>query len=158
MESYEKAMQAMEALFARDCQFALATAKQNTPSVRYVDTYWDRDCFYIVTYGKSRKALEIAENTNVSLCNSRLSTFTGKAYNIGHPLKPENREIRQKLTEVFKAWYFRHNNEADEAMCYLRIVPESGFFHRDETGFQIDFLQRTATEFPFAFETILTEE
>ncbi len=157
MDSFDKAMQVMRTQLGKDCQFALATAKDNAPSLRYVDTYWDGESFWIVTYGKSRKAQEIALNPNVSLCNARLYNFTGKAYNAGHPLAPENLVIREKLIEVFKPWYFLHNNEADEAMCYVRFQPETGFIYADGTGYQIDFAQKTAKEFPFTFEISLTE-
>jgi hypothetical protein len=157
MESFDKAMQVMQVLLGKDCQFALATAKDNIPSLRYVDTYWDGVCFWIVTYGKSRKAQEIARNPNATLCNIKLFSFAGKAYHAGHPLAPANLAIREKLIEEFKPWYFLHNNEADEAMCYVRLQPETGFIYADGTGYQIDFTQKTAKEFPFTFEISLPE-
>jgi hypothetical protein len=43
-------------------------------------------------------------------------------------------------------------------MCYLRIEPETGFFHLNGTGYQMDFKSKTARTFPFAFDTVLTEE
>jgi hypothetical protein len=43
-------------------------------------------------------------------------------------------------------------------MCYVRIEPVSGFFHKDGRGFRVDFTNRTAEEFPFDFEIALTEE
>ena len=68
MSNWEDSLQVMEELFAKDCQFALATVKDNVPSVRVVDTFYDDGAFYIVTYSKSQKAQEIASNENVSLC------------------------------------------------------------------------------------------
>jgi len=158
MRAYEKALRTMETLLARDCQFALATTDGHAPSLRYVDTFFAGGSFYVVTYAKSRKVREIEQNPNVALCDRNLFSFAGKAYNIGHPLKRENLAIREKLTEAFKLWYFRHNNEADEAMCYLRVDPETGFFHHDGTGYRMDFTRRTAETFPFTFDTTLTEE
>ncbi len=156
MDAYEKAIQTMETLLAKDCQFALATAENDVPSIRYVDTFFDDGCFYIVTYAKSRKVKEIERNPNVALCDRRLFAFSGKAANIGHPLKPENRAIREKLTQAFKDWYFRHNDEADEAMCYLRVTPENGFLHDAGTGYKVDFSAKSAEAFPFSFDTTLT--
>ncbi len=158
MNDYEKGLGVMAALFGRDYQFALATTRDDVPSLRFVDTYCDGGSFYVVTHRKSRKAMEIALNPSVALCSRRMYAFSGKAYDIGHPLKPENQAIRIKLIEAFKPWYFRHNDEADEGMHYLRIDPETGFFHLNGTGYQMDFRNQTARTFPFAFDTVLTEE
>jgi general stress protein 26 len=158
MTDYENSIRVMIDLFGRDYQFALSTDKNNIPSSRYVDTYFDGESFYVVTYGLSKKAAEIADNPNVSLCCSRMHAFSGKAYNIGHPLIPENAGIRSALTKAFEPWYFKHNNEADENMCYIRIDPTAGFFHKDGTGYKIDFTEKTVKTFPFTFDTVLTEE
>ena len=39
----------------------------------------------------------------------------------------ENAQIRSELIKIFEPWYFKHNNEADENMCYIRIDPTAGF-------------------------------
>ena len=158
MEAYQEALMGMDDLFAQDYQFALATAGAGGPSVRYVDTLWAHGCFYIVTHRDSRKVKETALEPRVSLCARKMHAFSGLAENMGHPLKPENSVIRQRLTEVFSAWYYRHNNENDPGMCYLRIRPESGFFHRDGVGYKVDFTQQTAENFPFTFDTTLTQD
>lgn len=153
MNAYEKAMAAMEELFARDCQFALATAKDNVPSVRVVDTYYDGESFYIVTYGESRKVKEMEANPSVSLCDG-LYRFNGMAHNIGHPLEPQHTAIRTKLIDAFSPWYFKHNDENDPHMRYVRIDLSDGFFHKDGMGYKVDFLTKEAEAFPFKFEPI----
>ncbi len=158
MEAYLEALTVMDDLFGRDYQFAMAATGASGPSVRYVDTLWADGCFYIATHQASRKVKETALEPRVSLCARKMYTFSGRAENIGHPLKPENSAIRQLLTEAFSAWYFRHNNENDPGMCYLRIRPESGFFHRDGVGYRVDFTRQTAEIFPFAFDTALTQD
>ncbi len=153
MSNWEDSLQVIEELFAKDCQFALATVKDNVPSVRVVDTFYDDGAFYIVTYSKSQKAQEIASNENVSLC-CELYRFSGTARNIGHPLNPGNSELREKLIRVFEPWYFKHNNEQDENMCYIRVELGQGFFYKDGTGYDVDFANRTAKAFPFAFDNM----
>lgn len=148
----------MTVLFAKDSQFALATAVENIPSVRYVDTFYDEGCFYIVTSAVSRKVHEISENPRVSPCSRRMHAFSGTAKNIGHPLRTENREIREKLIHAFGPWYFKHNDENNENLCLVRIKLEFGFFQNDGTGYKVDFVQKTASEFPFSFDTVLTED
>ena len=146
----------MDELFAKDYQFALATSNNNIPSIRFVDTFYDNKCFYIVTYAKSKKVKEIEINPNVSLCNKSY-IFSGIAYNIGHPLKSHNSQIREKLINAFESWYFKHNNENDENMCYVKIVLTSGFFYKDGMGFKLDFKSQKADEFPFEFDIVLIE-
>lgn len=64
-------------------------------------------------------------------------------------MKKENATIREKLIEVFKTWYFEHNNEQHENMCYVKVELSNGFFHRDGIGYKVDFTRKTAEEIPF---------
>ncbi|WP_160689199.1 pyridoxamine 5'-phosphate oxidase family protein [Clostridium sp. C2-6-12] len=156
MNTYEKSLNVLKELFARDYQFALATSKDNVPSVRFIDTFYDDGAFYIVSYAKSQKVQEIEENSEISLCN-KLYRFSGKAYNIGHPLLEENQGIREKLIKVFEPWYFAHNNESDENMCFVKIELKQGFFYKDGTGYKVDFENKTAEEFSFAFDIVMID-
>lgn len=158
MTDFEKALCVMKDLFGRDYQFVLSTSKNNVPSSRFVDTYFDGGSFYVVTHKLSQKAAEIALNPNVAMCGRKMHTFSGKAFIIGHPLAPENAAIRSELTKAFEPWYFRHNDESDANMCYIRIDPTTGFFHKGGTGYRIKFSERSADIFPFAFDTLLTED
>ena len=49
MSDFEIAIKVMREQFGRDYQFALSTCRDNIPSSRFVDTYFDGDSFYIVT-------------------------------------------------------------------------------------------------------------
>lgn len=148
MDIYENALRVMIDLFSEDRRFAMATAEENKPSVRMVDTFYDSGSFYVVTYAQSQKVRELTENPRVSLCCD-LYRFDGNAINIGHPLKAGNEEIRDRLIKVFAPWYFAHNNENDDHMCYIRIELETGFLYKDGTGFRVNFLTKEAEEFPF---------
>ena len=148
MTAFEKSLEVLNELFGRDYTFVMATVKNNVPVQRVVDTFYYDGEFWIVTYALSNKVKEISVNPEVSLCNT-FHTFTGKAYNEGHPLKSENSEIRSKLIKVFEPWYFAHNNENDENMCYVRVKLESGFFHKGGIGYKVNFSEKTAEEFPF---------
>ncbi|SDG36523.1 Pyridoxamine 5'-phosphate oxidase [Fontibacillus panacisegetis] len=156
MEIFDKSMKVMNELFARDYQFALATSNNNIPSVRFVDTYYDKSSFYIVTYANSKKVKEIEINKSVSLCN-KLYNFSGIAYNMGHPLKPHNSEIREKLINAFESWYFKHNNENDENMCFVKVELTHGFFYKDSMGYKVNFIAQEASEFPFEFDIFVIE-
>lgn len=157
MIPYEKSLEVLEELFARDFWFVLATAQEGKPSQRVVDAYYHKGAFWIVTYGKSRKMAEIGQNPNVSLCHE-FHIFQGRAYHAGHPLKAENREIREELVRVFAPWYFAHNDERDENMCYVRVEPQTGFFHKDGTGYQVDFAAKTAHTIPFSPQVVAPQQ
>jgi len=150
---YEKALDTMNDLFAKDYQFAMATVKDNVPSVRFVDTFFENGFFYVVTYSNSQKVRELEENSKVSLCNE-FYRFSGNAYNIGHPLLVENSELREKLIKVFEPWYFAHNNENDKEMCYVKIELEKGFFYKDGKGYKVNFKLKEAEEFPFQLDPV----
>ncbi len=159
MDNFAAAMEVMTRKFSRDCQFAFATFGGSAPSVRFVDAYFDGKSFFVVTYSLSQKVKDIEKCHNVSLCTQNAYSFSGTAYNIGHPLAPDNAKIREKLTSVFSGWYFKHNDESDKNMCYLRIDPIAGFFHDKGTGYKVNFLERTAKIFPFDFDIVkLTED
>ena len=154
MSAYDDAMKVMSELFSKDCIFALATVSGGKPCVRMIDTYYEDGAFYVVTHALSAKAKELAANEHAALC-SQGYRFDGVARSIGHPLDPQNAALRDKLTCAFAPWYFKHNNEQDEAMCYLRIELRHGFFYKDGTGYSVDFLNRTAEAFPFTFDVAL---
>ena len=153
MNAYEEGLGVLDTLFARDYQFALATSNNNIPSVRFIDTFYNNRAFYIVTYRKSDKVKDIEQNPVVSLSKD-LYRFTGIARNIGHPLLPENLKIREKLIKVFEPWYFAHNNENDENMCYIRVDLNQGLFYKDGTGYKVNFENKTAEKFPFIFDIV----
>lgn len=151
MDTYKKALEVMEELFAKDMQFAMATVTANKPSIRIVDTYYDSGSFFVVTYAQTQKVLELTENPMVALCSERYR-FEGNAINLGHPLKSENQEIREKLIKVFEPWYFAHNNEEDDQMCYVKIELGAGFFYKEGRGYKVNFKTSEAEDFPFDFD------
>lgn len=148
MNVYEKSIEVLTELFNRDFTFSLATVKGDMPAVRVVDTYYDNGAFWVVTYANSNKVNEIIANPRVALCNN-LYSFKGKAFNVGHPLDKKNQEIREKLIEAFKPWYFAHNNENDENMCFVKVELEYGFFYKNGKGYKVEFIDKNAEEFPF---------
>ena len=72
------------------------------PVVRCVDAYYEDCTFYVVTYGKSNKMLQIEQNTEVSIAlSSEMFTAIGTGENLGWVLDPKNAEIRTKLRTAF---------------------------------------------------------
>ena len=90
----KEAEQIMEERFGGDNEMALATCRDNVPSVRTVNaTYWE-GCFYVITYGLSRKMEEIRDNPTVALsgewftCHARQRAWGGLARRKTSPWPP----------------------------------------------------------------------
>lgn len=148
MDTYNKALEILGEIFGEDRFLTLATARDNTPSIRMVDAFYHEGAFYVVTYATSGKVKEIEANPNAALC-SKHCKFTCKGTNLGHPLSPENAAIRAIFLKKFEPWYFAVNNEDDPNTCYLKLEVTGGFVHKDGTGYVIHPAERKAETFEF---------
>ena len=99
----QEAEEIMRDRFGGDNEMALATCRNNVPSVRTVNaTYWEGS-FYILTYGLSRKMEEIRDNPIVAL-SGEWFTCHGTAKSLGTLGREANREIAAKLWAAFSSW------------------------------------------------------
>lgn len=156
MSKYEEGMKILNDRFGngKDNVISLATiAMENganqkvKPAVRDVDAYYEDGVFYVVTYAKSNKMLQIEENSNVSISVPFADFFaSATAKNLGWVMEEENKELRAKLKEVFKDWYDFANNEEDKNCCYLAIYLNAGTLriNHGEAFYHFNFLQKTA--------------
>lgn len=155
MTEFETALRVMDDLFTQDRIFAFATVdSENKPSVRLVDVFYDGDVFFVVTHNSTGKVKDIRTNPYISMVRDA-HRFSGIAHNIGHPLEDQNKEIREKLIEVFEPWYFRHHDEKDEDTTILRIDIKTGFFYQDDIGYEVDFEKKEVESYPFVYDVIV---
>ena len=86
--------------FGNDSIIALATTAGETPYVRNVNAFYDDGAFYVLTYGLSNKMKQLEINPIVALA---VDWFTAhrKGVNLGYFGKEENKEIANKMREVF---------------------------------------------------------
>ena len=157
MNNYEKAMAKLEEKFGdyKDNVLGLATvaldvndAGKPRPVVRDVDAYYEDGAFYVVTYAKSNKMLQIAQNNEVSIAvNFGWFTARGVGENLGWVMKPENATLRTKLRKAFEKWYDMANDETDENCCFLKIELRDGALNINhaETMINYDFANKSAT-------------
>lgn len=107
------------------------------PNVREVDAYYENGVFYITTWGKSNKMLQIANNKNVGFAVSMEGiSGSGIGQNLGWVLDPKNAQLRTKLRKVFSKWYDHANNEKDENCIILAIEITRVNIFRDEGAIQ----------------------
>ena len=111
----------MRERFGKDSVIALSTEEKGIPYVRYVNAYYEDECFYIITYARSNKMRQISNNPVVGVAGEWF-TAHGKGINLGYFGKPENKQIAEKLTDVFAEWINNgHNDFTDENTVILCV-------------------------------------
>ena len=155
MNMYEEGLKLMEEKFGngKDNTISLATIAlelsadgKSCPNVRVVDAYYEDGAFYAVTYAKSNKMQQIAQNSEVSIAAwPEMSTACGVGKNLGWVLEPRNAEIRSKLREAFSDWYDMANNEKDENCVFLEIRLTKGILNINhwEKLYHMDFINKS---------------
>ena len=125
--------------FGGDSLISLATAADNVPYVRTVNTFYEDGAFYVLTYGLSNKMRQIAENPTVAVSGDWF-TAQGNGENLGFFGQPENANIANKMRAVFSEWIDNgHNDFSDENTCILRVRLTEGVLFSHGTRYDIDF-------------------
>ena len=118
------------------------------PYVRDIDAFYEDGVFYTVTYAKSKKIRQIAQNPEVAF-SACFEWFSGNGIgeNLGWVLDPKNADIRAKLRTVFAKWYDHANNENDEN-CYIlaiRITKATVIKDHHAVIYNMDFINKIET-------------
>ena len=112
--------------FGKDTVIALATMDNGTPSVRFVNAYYEDGAFYVITYALSNKMKHIENNPAVAIAGDWF-TAHGKGVNLGYFGKKENSLIAEKLKKAFAQWIDNgHNNFDDENTVILCVELTDG--------------------------------
>ena len=146
MEKLSKLTDAiLQERFGKDSIIALATAVDNTPYVRSVDSFYEDGSFYVLTHGLSNKMKQINNNPNVAI-SGEWFTASGKGINLGYFYKKENALIANKMRQVFSEWIDNgHNDFEDENTCILQIELIDGILWSKGTRYELDFSERNLT-------------
>lgn len=121
--------------YQNDTILLIATAKENIPTVRSVDSFFFEDSFWIVTNLACNYVKEIQSNPYVMISDGGHNRFWCKAVVTGHPLDEINLPIREVFLKVFHHWYKEVNNEALDSVCYVKATPYKGYVHKDKIGY-----------------------
>ena len=131
--------QIMSVRFGKDSLISLATAENNIPYVRTVNSFYENAAFYVLTYGLSGKMKQIEKNPVVAISGDWF-TAHGNGVNLGWFGKEENAEIAEKMKVVFAEWIDNgHNNFEDVNTCILKIELTEGVLFSHGTRYAIDF-------------------
>lgn len=143
MNDFQRADAVLTTQLGHDVPMSLATGADGKVSVRVVDGYYENGRIYLTSHSLSKKALEIAKNPQVALCKD-LFRAEGTARNLGNPLLPENREIREVLRRIFVSFYDRHVLESDPGTCIIRIDLSHAVFFDKTHKYTMDFAKKSA--------------
>ena len=114
------------------------------PAVREVDAIYEDGAFYITTYGKSNKIMQIEQNDSVAFA-FHFGDYSGNGIgkNLGWVMKPENAALRVKLRKAFADWYDAANNDQSEDCVILAIKITSVHVFRDHgaVNYTVDFAE-----------------
>ena len=125
--------------FGKDNVMALATLEGANPCVRYVNAYYEDGAFYVITYARSAKMLQLERNSSCAICGEWFSART-EGKNLGWFRREENRQIAAALRRVFAEWIDNGHNNFDDPDCIiLKLRLLSGTLYSHGTRYDIDF-------------------
>lgn len=158
MSRYQEGLRLIEESCGRgkDNNIALATIAlepgaggKPCPFVRDVSAYYEDGVFYVTTWAKSNKILQVEQNREVAFAVSFEGiSGSGVAENLGWVLNPKNAAIRAKLRKAFADWYDQANNEQDENCVILAIRVTRAAIFRDHGAlrYNLDFVNGAEIE------------
>ncbi|MBI9011788.1 MAG: hypothetical protein JEZ08_06100 [Clostridiales bacterium] len=139
-KEFDKMQKILKKEFGKHRKMYLATSFNDIPKVKIVNTYyWDKS-FYLITLESSDIVQEIINNQNVCLCTTAsFHKFYGEGIIIGHPLKVENKEIRDLISGAKSNWYAEHCDESDPELCLIQVKLTTAFTYANKIGYNVNF-------------------
>lgn len=134
----DRVLEIIKEKYQNDTVLLVATAKDNVPSVRSVDSFFYDGSFWVVTDLSSNYVKEIQSNPNVMISDGGHNRFWCKSIIAGHPLTDENLGIREIFLKVFHHWYKEVNNEDIKTICYIKVTPYKGYVHKNKKGYMFN--------------------
>ena len=132
----EQAEKIMIERFGKDTVISLSTVENRIPYVRYVNAYYEKGAFYIITYALSAKMKHIENNSIVAVAGDWF-TAHGKGVNLGFFGKEENALIAEKLRKAFAEWIDNgHNNFDDKNTIILCVELTDGLLLSHGTRYE----------------------
>ena len=134
-----EALRIMDERFGHDNLIAVATCADGIPYVRAVNAYYEGSAFYVITYAKSAKMGQIAENPTVAICGEWF-TAHAVAESLGWIGKPANADMADKLNTVFAEWIDNgHIDQADTNTIILRLRLTDGVLMANGVRYELQF-------------------
>lgn len=95
--------QIMHERFGHDRLITIGTSVHNIPYLRAVNAVYQDGWFYFLTLSTSSKMKQMEKNPVTAVCGEWFNGH-GTAFNLGTPLKKENRAVVELLHQSFENW------------------------------------------------------
>lgn len=146
---YKRALEVMEDNFGHMTIMSLGTCADNVVAVRDLHAYYHNGKMYLLAKTNNTLMHDIAKNPNVGLCHSA-HNMQGVARSLGHPLEPQNADLRKRLKKEFSLNYDEYVTEDNPEMRIVEItlIRAETFtrYHRYEISFAEGAASRDHTE------------
>lgn len=140
---YNRALEVMTENFGHVVEMSVASAANGAVNVRDVNTVYRDGAFYLLAKVGNSLMNDISVCPAVGLCHGS-HNMHGTAKNLGHPLDPQNAELRKWLKREFSMNYGEYVTENNPQMRIIQIdVTKAETFTRYHR-YEIDFVGKTA--------------
>ena len=107
--------------FGHVVEMSLGSAADGEVAVRDVNAYYDDGKMYVLSKITNTFMHHIAKCPNVGLCHGS-HNMQGVARSLGHPLDPQNADLRKKLKKEFSLNYDEYVTETNTDMRIVEIT------------------------------------
>ncbi len=117
---------------------AMATVAQGKPQVRNVTAYFHEDSFYVLTFDRSGKMAQLAQDPDVAI-SGRWFAGHGVALDLGPAFSEENSPLAAPLKKGFTAWAGESHSGADQTVRLLRLKLQDATFYSHGVRYTASF-------------------
>ncbi|MGN1040782.1 MAG: hypothetical protein ACI4QL_05075 [Candidatus Fimimonas sp.] len=141
---YARALEVMKENFSHMTIMSLGTCAHGVVSVREVNTYYKDGKMYVLSKKTNTLMHDIDICPSVGLCHGA-HNMRGIARDLGHPLEPQNAELRKKLKKEFSLNYDEYVTEDNPDMRIVEITLTSAETFTRYHRYEIDYVAQTAS-------------
>ena len=140
---YTRGLEVMEENFGHVVEMSLGSAVDGEVAVRDVNAYYVGGKMYVLSKCTNTLMHHIAKCSNVGLCHGS-HNMQGVAKSLGHPLAPENAELRKMLKKAFSLNYNEYVTESNPDMRIVEITVTKAETYTRYHRYMIDFVNTRA--------------
>lgn len=140
---YARALQVMEENFSHVVELSVASAANGEVAARDLNAYYRDGKVYVLSKSGNTLMKHIAVCSAVGLCHGS-HNMQGVARNLGHPLDPQNAELRKRLKREFSLNYTDYVTESNPEMRIVEITLTKAETYTRYHRYEIDFVAQTA--------------
>ena len=140
---YSRGLEVLEENFGHVVEMSLASAVGGEVAVRDVNAYYTNGKMYVLSKSTNTFMHHISKCPNVGLCHGS-HNMQGVAKSLGHPLAPENTELRKMLKKAFSLNYNDYVTESNPDMRIVEISITKAETYTRYHRYDIDLINKCA--------------